>query len=263
MEYQISKEAEKLKLHFQFYPIVSRLENLDIKSLPVVAGEALAIISLLQLHSLLATDEDIVTSKNSPAASSMILQRAHMKQRPFAEWLQKQIIKSSPESALSPLTLCASPRIECFLNGLWKLQPRLMVMTEQESDLNGFSLTERVDKTLNYYGAFFDCLETTISRTSVERKKVEKMFLGEQIKNIIACEGVERTERHEKLEKWIPWLQLAGFQRVPFSYDGMFQAMRLLKSYGHGSLYKIKEEHQCAIICWNDTPLFSVSAWRF
>lgn len=277
MRYQLIQEADKLKLRFQFNPIVSKLENLDIESLPVVAGEALVISSLLQLHSLLATDEDIniITKNSSPSSSSspsMVLHRAHMnKQRPFADWLEKHVVKPSslsPESSLSPLSLCSSPKIECFLNRLWKLQPRLMVITEQESNLNGVSLTDRVDKALHYYGALFDCLESTESRTSVERKKVEKMMFGEEINNIIACEGVERKERHEKLEKWIPWLELAGFRRVPISYDGMLQATRMMQRYRHGSsssssFYKLREEHNCLIICWNEKPLFSVSAWRF
>ncbi|KAF7836158.1 scarecrow-like protein 3 [Senna tora] len=49
-----------------------------------------------------------------------------------------------------------------------------------------------------------------LSRTSVERKKVEKMVLGGEISNIVACEGVERDE---KLEKWITWCRQLVLQR--------------------------------------------------
>ncbi|CAB4268192.1 unnamed protein product [Prunus armeniaca] len=94
----------------------------------------------------------------------------------------------------------------------------------------------------------------------MERQKVEKMLFGEEIKNIIACEGTERTERHEKLEKWILRLELAGFGRVPLSYHGMLQARRQLQGYEG---FKIKEENGCLVICWHDRPLFSISAWRF
>jgi len=90
---------------------------------------------------------------------------------------------------------------------------------------------------------------------------VEKMMFGEEIKNIIACEGAERKERHEKLEKWMQRLDLAGFGNVPLSYYGMLQARGLLQGCGCDG-YKIKEENGCVVICWQDRALFSISAWR-
>jgi hypothetical protein len=87
------------------------------------------------------------------------------------------------------------------------------------------------------------------------------MLFGEEIKNIIACEGAERKERHETLEKWILRLELAGFGRVPLSYHGRLQACRLLQGFGYNG-YNIKEENGCLVICWQECPLFSVSAWR-
>ena len=87
------------------------------------------------------------------------------------------------------------------------------------------------------------------------------MLFGEEIKNIIACEGVERKERHEKLEKWILWLELAGFSRVPFSYYGRVNASTMLRYYSDG--YSFTEENGCLVIYWHEIPLFSVSAWSF
>jgi hypothetical protein len=95
----------------------------------------------------------------------------------------------------------------------------------------------------------------------MERLKVEKMLFGDEIKNIIACEGAARKERHEKLEKWIQRLDLAGFGNVSLSYYGMLQARRLLQGYGCDG-YRMKEENGSVVICWQDRPLFSVSAWR-
>ncbi|XP_061352916.1 GRAS family protein TF80-like [Gastrolobium bilobum] len=230
MSFHLRVEAEKLNFPFQFNAIVSNLENLDLERLPFKKGEPLAISCVLQLHSLLATDDQMV--KNP-----------------------------TPDSALSPPSACPSPKMECFLSGLWKLHPKVMVITEQESNVNGSTLTERVDKALNFYGALFDCLESTISKTLVERTLLEKMLLGEQIKNIIACEGVKRKERHEKLETWITRLLLAGFGKVPISFDGMQHAAKMLQSYAHG--YQIRHENKCLFICWDGNPLFSVSAWRF
>ncbi|XP_044488180.1 scarecrow-like protein 3 [Mangifera indica] len=274
MALRLAEEAEKLDIPFQFNPVVSKLENLDVESLRVKTGEALAVSSVLQLHTLLATDDEML-KRSSPTASktqnSSHLQRVlQMNQRTLGEWLEKDsfhLYSASPDSAsastpLTPLSLAASPKMGSFLNALWGLSPKLVVVTEQESNHNGPTLMERVMEALNFYAALFDCLESTLPRASIERQKVEKMLFGEEIKNIIACEGTERKERHEKLEKWILRLELAGFGRVPLSYHGILQARRLLQNYGYDG-YRIKEENGRLVICWQDRPLYSVSAWRF
>ena len=270
MALRLTEEAEKLDIPFQFNPIVSKLENLDLENLRVKTGEALAVSSVLQLHTLLAMDDEM-HRRNSPSGyknpNSNHFQRVQINQnrRTLGDWLERDVVNaysSSPDSALSPLSLAASPKMGSFLNAFRSLSPKLMVITEQESNHNGFNLMERVTEALNFYAALFDCLESTVSRVSLERHKVEKMLFGEEIKNIIACEGTDRKERHEKLEKWILRLELAGFGIIPLSYHGRLQANRFLQSYGYDG-YKIKEENGCLVICWQDRPLFSVSAWRF
>ncbi|KAK5770161.1 scarecrow-like protein 3 isoform X1 [Gossypium arboreum] len=272
MARRLTEEAQKWDIPFQFNPVVCKLENLDLESLRVKTGEALAVSSVLQLHSLLVTDDEMHKWKvNSPSMSKTdwshrVLQ---MNQRTLGEWLKKEPVHAySPSSdlaspsPLSPLSLAPAPKMGSFLTALRALSPKLIVITEQESNNSGSTLMERVMEALNFYAALFDCLESTVSRTPLERKKVEKMLFGEEIKNIIACEGVERKERHEKLEKWILRLELAGFGRVPLSYHGMLQAGRLLQTNNYDG-YKIKEENGCLVICWQERPLYSISAWRF
>ncbi|KAL5565836.1 hypothetical protein UlMin_029000 [Ulmus minor] len=269
MAHRLTEEAEKFDIPFQFNPIVSKLENLDMEKLRVKTGEALVISSVLQLHSLLASDDEVL-KKRSPAASKH-LNGTHfprglqMNQNTLGELLEKDLVNGyspSPDSASSsPLSSNASVKMDSFLNALWGLTPKLMVITEQDSNHNGSTLMERLLEALYSYAALFDCLESTVSRSSLERLKVEKMLFGEEIKSIIACEGAERKERHEKLDKWIQRLDSTGFANEPLSYYGMLQARRLLQSYGCEG-YKIKEENGNVLICWQDRPLFSVSAWR-
>lgn len=265
MSLHLTAEAGKLDFPLQFNPIVSKLEDVDFDNLPVKTGEAVAITSVLQLHSLLATDDEMAGRISPAGPTSFNLQRAvHMSQRTFAEWLERDMINAyilSPDSALSPLFLGASPKMGIFLNAMRKLQPKLIVVTEQESNLNGCNLLERIDRALYFYSALFDCLESTVTRTSMERQKLESILLGKQIKNIIACEGVDRKERHEKLEKWNLRLEMAGCVKVPLSYNGRIEATNLLQKYSHK--YKFREVNDCLLVCWSDIPLFSVSAWSF
>lgn len=268
MAFKLTEEAEKLDIPFQFNPVVSKLDNLDFEKLRVKTGEALAISSVLQLHSLLASDDELLRKKSPLAPKNLngihlpgVLQ---INQSTLGELLEKDLVNGhsrSPDSATSsPISLSASAKMDGFVNALWALTPKLMVVTEQDSNHNGSTLMERLLEALYSYAALFDCLESTVPRT-LERLKLEKMLFGEEIKNIIACEGAERKERHEKLEKWVQRLDLAGFGNLPLSYYGMLQAGRLLQGYGSDG-YKIKEENGCVVICWQDRALFSVSAWR-
>ncbi|KAL2461159.1 Scarecrow-like protein 3 [Abeliophyllum distichum] len=270
MANRLNQEAEKLDIPFQFNPIVSRLENLDVESLRVKSGEAVAISSVLQLHSLLAVDDEMLR-RNSPlvnkSPNAVHFQRVlQMNPRTLGDFLDKDVINTcvaSPDSeSSSPLSLPIPPKMASFLNAISGISPKLMVVTEQESNHNGFSLMERIMEALNFYAALFDGLESTAPRATIERQKIEKMLFGEEIKNIISCEGLDRKKRHEKLDKWIPRLELAGLGNVPLSYHVMLQARRLLQSYNYDG-YKIKVENGCFVICWQDQPLFSASAWRF
>ncbi|XP_071721302.1 scarecrow-like protein 3 [Rutidosis leptorrhynchoides] len=257
MAIRLNEEAEKLDIPFQFNPIVSRLDNLDNELLRHKSGEALAISSVLQLHTLLAYDDEM--NKRSP---NQVVMNSHT----LGDFLKKEVITNtfiaSPDSSLLSPSSFTNSKMMSFLNALLTLSPKLMVVTEQESNHNGFSLMERVLEALIFYAALFDCLESTVTRASPERQKLEKMLFGEEIKNIIACEGLERKVRHEKLEKWVQRLELVGFGRVPLSYNGRLVGTRLLQNYGYDG-YKLKEENGCLVICWHNQPLFTISAWKF
>ncbi|OIT23058.1 PREDICTED: scarecrow-like protein 3 [Nicotiana attenuata] len=268
MAYVLTEEAEKLDIPFQFNQVVSQLEDLDVEKLRVKTGEALAISSVMQLHTLLGHDNE--PQKKSPLpfkhSNGVNLHRALINQNTLGELLEKDMghmangySPSNDTASSSPL--CSTTKMDGFLNALWGLSPKVMVVTEQDSNHNGTTLMERLSESLHYYAALFDCLESALPRTSLERLKVEKMLLGEEIKNIIACEGLERKERHEKLEKWFQRFDVAGFGNAPLSYYAMLQARRLLQSYSCEG-YKIKEENGCVVICWHDRALFSVSSWR-
>ncbi|CAL0329357.1 unnamed protein product [Lupinus luteus] len=268
--HKLIEEAEKLDIPFQFNPIVSKLEHLDFDKLRVKTGEALAISSILQLHSCLAFDNEAMQRKPPlllNGANRIHLQRVlPMSQSTLGGLVEKDMVNSyspSPDSTSSPLSLTTSNwmNMDKFLNALRGLSPKVVVITEQDSNHNGLTMMERLLESLYTYAALFDCLESTVSRTSLERLRVEKMLFGEEIENIIACEGSERKERHEKLDKWFKRFELAGFGNVPLSYCGKLQASRFLQNCGCEG-YRMREENGCVLICWQDRSLFSVSAWR-
>jgi hypothetical protein len=136
-----------------------------------------------------------------------------------------------------------------------------MVVVEQESNHNGPTLLERFIEALHYYCAMFDSLDSTMPQQCLERVTLEKHLFGQEIKNIVACEGVERVERHEKLEKWRKRMENAGFEALPLSYPAIVQAERLLHSYACDG-YRLLENDGCLTLCWKDSPLYSASSWH-
>ena len=232
----LTKEAERLDVPFQFNPVVSRLEALDVESLRVKTGEALAVTSSLQLHCLLASDDD--SGKHHQGSGD------HKRQR-------------SPESGVSPST----SRADAFLGALWGLSPKVVVVTEQEASHNAAPLTERFVEALNYYAALFDCLESAAPRGSVERARVERWHLAEEVKNIVACDGAERRERHERLDRWAARMEGNGFARVPLSYYSLLHARRAAQGLGCDG-FKVREDKGAFFLCWQERAIFSVSAWR-
>ncbi|EES02045.1 scarecrow-like protein 3 [Sorghum bicolor] len=241
----LTKEAERLDVPFQFNPVVSRLEALDVESLRVKTGEALAVTSSLQLHCLLASDDDS-SGKDGHHHQSSNGKGGDTNKRP-----------RSPESGVSPST----SRADAFLGALWGLSPKVVVVTEQEASHNAAPLTERFVEALNYYAALFDCLESAAPRGSVERARVERWLLGEEVKNIVACDGADRRERHERLDRWAARMEGAGFARVPLSYYALLQARRAAQGLGCDG-FKVREEKGAFFLCWQDRAIFSVSAWR-
>ncbi|KAF5729299.1 scarecrow-like protein 3 isoform X2 [Tripterygium wilfordii] len=92
MTFRLTEEAEKLDIPFQFNPIVSKLENIDLESLRKTE-EALAVSSVLRLHSLLENENEILGT-NSPSASkssnpNQLRRGLQMGHRTLGEWLEK------------------------------------------------------------------------------------------------------------------------------------------------------------------------------
>ncbi|MQM18027.1 hypothetical protein Taro_051012 [Colocasia esculenta] len=288
---RLSEEAEKLDVPFQFNPVVSKLECLDPeRSLRVKTGEAVAVCSMLQLHRLLAPDDDSGlqlyrnATVHSKCSTSSVAQLHLMSQMgghrgTLGELLDKEPhhlaargngYSPSPDSGVSSAPPPHSARMEAFLAGLWGLAPKVMIVVEQESNHNGAALTERFTEALNYYAALFDCLESGAAAAgggavrAEERARVERALFGEEVRDIIASEGAERRERHERLDRWLQRLDAAGFGRVPLSYYALLQARRLLQQgYAACGGYGVREEAGgCHALCWQDRPLFLVSAWR-
>jgi len=94
------------------------------------------------------------------------------------------------------------------------------------------------------------------------RLTVEEMFARE-IRNIVACEGRDRLERHESFEKWRKLIEQGGFRCIGIEEREMVQSQLLLKMYSceNFSVKKQGQDGAALSLSWLDQPLYTVSAW--
>ncbi|CAM8906522.1 unnamed protein product [Rhodiola kirilowii] len=148
------------------------------------------------------------------------------------------------------------------------VNPTVVVMAEQEAATNTPTFDARFCNSLKYYSAIFDSLHASLpSPTASARIRTEEIFARE-IRNIIACEGSERHERHELFPEWKKLLTDGGFTSMPITEREILQSQMLLKMYSFDN-FSIKtqgdeeeEEGSMALtLNWEDQPLYTVSAW--
>ncbi|XP_043716550.1 scarecrow-like protein 28 [Telopea speciosissima] len=140
--------------------------------------------------------------------------------------------------------------------------PIVVLMAEQEAVHNDSNLETRVSNSLKYYSAIFDSIDSSLPLDSVVRIKIEEMFARE-IRNIIACEGSDRLERHENFAKWRKNMEHGGFRCIGIREKEILQNRMLLKMYSceNYSIEKQGEEGAGLTLSWLEQPLYTVSAW--
>lgn len=150
--------------------------------------------------------------------------------------------------------------LNSVLQTLSKLSPKVFILVEQESSHNGPFFLGRFMEALHYYSAIFDSLDAMLPRYDTKRAKIEQFYFGEEIKNIVSCEGPARVERHERLDQWRRRMGRAGFQPAPVKM--LAQAKHWLESIQVCGGYTIAEEKGCLVLGWKSKPIIAASCWK-
>lgn len=152
-------------------------------------------------------------------------------------------------------------KLNQFTSGLRTLGPVMVTLVEQEANHNTSTFMGRFVEALHYYAAVFDSLDSSLPLASEERAKIEQLYFAQQIKNIVACEGSDRIERHETLDIWQQRMELAGFRQLPLSSHAVTQA-KLLLSLSPCDGYRLSQQPGGSIsLNWQDRSLLTASTW--
>lgn len=169
--------------------------------------------------------------------------------------------------------LLATPgALEKVLGTVRAVRPKIVTVVEQEANHNSGSFLDRFTESLHYYSTMFDSLEgggsgqpdaaSPGAAAAGTDQVMSEVYLGRQICNVVACEGAERTERHETLGQWRNRFGRAGFEPVHLGSNAYRQASTLLALFAGGDGYRVEEKDGCLTLGWHTRPLIATSAWR-
>ncbi|XP_061354890.1 GRAS family protein RAD1-like [Gastrolobium bilobum] len=149
--------------------------------------------------------------------------------------------------------------LKAILQSIKKLGPIAVTVIEQDTNHNGPFFLGRFLESLHYYSAIFDSLEASMPRNSQQRMKIERLHFAEEILNIVAYEGPDRMERHERVDQWRRQLARAGFQVMPLKCTS--QARMMLSVYDCDG-YTLSNEKGILLLGWKGRPVMMASAWQ-
>lgn len=149
--------------------------------------------------------------------------------------------------------------LKAILQAVKKLRPAVVTVVEQDANHNGPFFLGRFVESLHYYSAIFDSLDGCLGRESSERMKIERVHLGEEIRNVVACEGCDRVERHERADQWRRQLGRGGFQVVGMKW--LKEVRDMVCGYGCDG-YTVGSDKGCLQLGWKGTPIMLASAWH-
>lgn len=152
--------------------------------------------------------------------------------------------------------------LHLFLHKIKSLEPKVVTIAEREANHNHPLFLQRFVEALDHYTAVFDSLEATLPPNSRERLAVERIWFGREIMDIVAAEGDNRRERHERFESWEVMLRSSGFSNVPLSPFALSQAKLLLRLHYPSEGYRLQIINDTFCLGWQNQGLFSVSSWH-
>nr|XP_043624208.1 DELLA protein GAI-like [Erigeron canadensis] len=150
------------------------------------------------------------------------------------------------------------PPIDLVLDWIRDLNPKIVMVVEQESNHNQLEFLDRFTEALYYYSTMFDSLDAC---TTLPEKALAELYIQREICNVVCCEGSARVERHEPLVSWRERLTSAGFGPLHLGSNAFKQARMLLTLFSAEG-YSVEENEGCLTLGWHSRPLIAASAWQ-
>lgn len=153
-----------------------------------------------------------------------------------------------------------SPR-DCVLNLIRRINPDIFIHGIVNAAHNSPFFISRFREALFYFSVLFDMFEANVPRENEERMAFEREVWGNEILNIVACEGLERLQRPEMYKQWQIRTQRAGFRQLPLSQEMVKKVKAKVKNCYHKDFF-VDEASQWLLEGWKGRVLFALSCWK-
>ncbi|XP_042047786.1 DELLA protein RGL1-like [Salvia splendens] len=153
-------------------------------------------------------------------------------------------------------------RLEALMKFIRSINPSLMIMIEAEANVNSPIFVNRFVEALFFYGANFEYVEDCLESDG-ERSCLEIGFFGPAIRNIVAAEGKERKFRIVGINVWRKFFERFGMVETELSTLAISHANLVLERFDCGDSGTHCMNGKCLVVNWKDTPMCSLSAWKF
>ena len=144
------------------------------------------------------------------------------------------------------------------MNLIKGLNPRIVLLVDEDCDLSASSLTSRITTCFNHLWIPFDALETFLPKDSCQRSEFES-DIGQKIENIIGYEGHQRIERLESGVQMSQRMKNVGYLSVPFCDETVREVKGLLDE--HASGWGMKREEGMLVLTWKGNSCVFATAW--
>ncbi|WVZ66078.1 hypothetical protein U9M48_015352 [Paspalum notatum var. saurae] len=152
-----------------------------------------------------------------------------------------------------------SPR-DMVLSNICKMRPDVFIFCNVNASLGAPFFVPRFREALFYISTLFDMLDATVPRDNDQRLLVERDMIGQFALNIIACEGLDRVERHETYRQWQVRNHRAGLRQLPLDPD-IVKAVRKKVKDSYDKDFIIDVDQQWLLEGWKGRITCTMSTW--
>ncbi|CAH9148422.1 unnamed protein product [Cuscuta epithymum] len=147
------------------------------------------------------------------------------------------------------------------LNLIREVNPDIYVQTVESGGYNSPFFLPRFQESLLFFSGIFDACEAFLPHNHPQRLSLEQEFLGRDIMNVIACEGIERIKRPETYKQWQSRILRAGFKPFPLK-PRLFKKLiaKARASYHHNDFIFI-EDGIWILQGWKGRVFIGSSCW--
>ncbi|XP_020599531.1 scarecrow-like protein 9 isoform X2 [Phalaenopsis equestris] len=148
-----------------------------------------------------------------------------------------------------------------FLRTIRKFNPALFISATGNGSYGAPFFLTRFREALYHFSAIFDMIEMTAPRENEQRLLVERDLYARDAINVIACEGMERTELPETYKQYQMRFLRAGFQQLPINKKHANKVKDGVKTYYHKD-FSIDVDDQWLLQGWRGRIFIALSTWK-